>query len=205
MPGFTVGRKEDKLGIRASSTCELLFEDCVVPKANVLGEVGKGYKVAIETLNEGRVGIGAQMLGPRPGRLRSRREVREGTRAVRQGDRRVPGRAVPDRAHGGRRRDRAAADLQRGAAARSGQAVPARSGHLQAGHLRDRRARDLGSDQPVRRQRLREGIPGREAVPGRQDRPDLRRHVEHAAGRPSRRPAWPDGRHHARSDTWPRR
>jgi alkylation response protein AidB-like acyl-CoA dehydrogenase len=62
-PGFTVGRKEDKLGIRASSTCELLFEDCRVPKANVLGEVGKGYKVAIETLNEGRVGIGAQMLG----------------------------------------------------------------------------------------------------------------------------------------------
>ena len=62
-PGFTVGKKEDKLGIRASSTCELLFDDCRVPKANVLGEVGKGYKVAIETLNEGRVGIGAQMLG----------------------------------------------------------------------------------------------------------------------------------------------
>jgi alkylation response protein AidB-like acyl-CoA dehydrogenase len=62
-PGFTVGNKEDKLGIRASSTCELLFDDCRVPKANVLGEVGKGYKVAIETLNEGRVGIGAQMLG----------------------------------------------------------------------------------------------------------------------------------------------
>jgi alkylation response protein AidB-like acyl-CoA dehydrogenase len=62
-PGFTVGKKEDKLGIRASSTCELLFDDCRVPKANVLGEIGKGYKVAIETLNEGRVGIGAQMLG----------------------------------------------------------------------------------------------------------------------------------------------
>jgi len=62
-PGFTIGKKEDKLGIRASSTCELLFDDCRVPKANVLGEVGKGYKVAIETLNEGRVGIGAQMLG----------------------------------------------------------------------------------------------------------------------------------------------
>ncbi len=62
-PGFTVGKKEDKLGIRASSTCELLLDDCRVPKANVLGEVGKGYKVAIETLNEGRVGIGAQMLG----------------------------------------------------------------------------------------------------------------------------------------------
>ena len=62
-PGFTVGTKEDKLGIRASSTCELLFEDCRVPAANVLGEMGKGYKVAIETLNEGRIGIGAQMTG----------------------------------------------------------------------------------------------------------------------------------------------
>ena len=62
-PGFTVGKKEDKLGIRASSTCELILEDCRVPKSNVLGEVGKGYKIAIETLNEGRIGIGAQMAG----------------------------------------------------------------------------------------------------------------------------------------------
>jgi len=62
-PGFTVGKKEDKLGIRASSTCELILEDCKVPKSNVLGEVGKGYKIAIETLNEGRIGIGAQMVG----------------------------------------------------------------------------------------------------------------------------------------------
>src|SRR3974390_3102964 len=62
-PGFTVGKKEDKLGIRASSTCELILEDCRVPKNNVLGEVGKGYKIAIETLNEGRIGIGAQMIG----------------------------------------------------------------------------------------------------------------------------------------------
>jgi alkylation response protein AidB-like acyl-CoA dehydrogenase len=69
MPGFTVGKKEDKLGIRASSTCELLFSDCRVPKANVLGEIGKGYKVAIETLNEGRIGIGAQMLGLAVGAL----------------------------------------------------------------------------------------------------------------------------------------
>lgn len=61
--GFSVGKKEDKLGIRASSTCELLFENCVVPKENVVGEVGKGYKIAIETLNEGRIGIGAQMVG----------------------------------------------------------------------------------------------------------------------------------------------
>jgi len=61
--GFSRGKKEDKLGIRASSTCELILDNCIVPKENVLGEVGKGYKVAIETLNEGRIGIGAQMLG----------------------------------------------------------------------------------------------------------------------------------------------
>ena len=62
-PGFTLGKKEDKLGIRASSTCELIFRDCRVPASQVLGEPGKGYKIAIETLNEGRIGIGAQMLG----------------------------------------------------------------------------------------------------------------------------------------------
>jgi butyryl-CoA dehydrogenase/short/branched chain acyl-CoA dehydrogenase len=68
-PGFGVGKKEDKLGIRASSTCELILEDCRVPKVNVLGEVGKGYKIAIETLNEGRIGIGAQMVGLARGAL----------------------------------------------------------------------------------------------------------------------------------------
>ena len=68
-PGFAVGRKEDKLGIRASSTCELILEDCRVPKANVLGEVGKGYRVAMETLNEGRIGIAAQMVGLSRGAL----------------------------------------------------------------------------------------------------------------------------------------
>ncbi len=62
-PGFEIGKKENKLGIRASSTCELIFDGCKVPKENVLGEAGKGYKVAIETLNEGRIGIGAQMIG----------------------------------------------------------------------------------------------------------------------------------------------
>ncbi len=67
--GFSVGKKEDKLGIRASSTCELILENCKVPKENVLGEVGKGYKVAIETLNEGRIGIGAQMIGVAAGAL----------------------------------------------------------------------------------------------------------------------------------------
>jgi len=67
--GFTVGKKEDKLGIRASSTCELLLDDCRVPRGNLLGEPGKGYKVAIETLNEGRIGIGAQMIGLARGAL----------------------------------------------------------------------------------------------------------------------------------------
>lgn len=67
--GFRVGRKEDKLGIRASSTCELLLENCSVPKDCVVGEVGKGYKIAIETLNEGRIGIAAQMTGLAKGSL----------------------------------------------------------------------------------------------------------------------------------------
>jgi alkylation response protein AidB-like acyl-CoA dehydrogenase len=68
-PGFAVGKKEDKLGIRASSTCELILDDCRVPTANVIGEVGQGYKIAIETLNQGRIGIGAQMTGLAEGAL----------------------------------------------------------------------------------------------------------------------------------------
>jgi alkylation response protein AidB-like acyl-CoA dehydrogenase len=68
-PGFAVGRKEDKLGIRASSTCELLLDDCRIPRSQILGEVGQGYRVAIETLNEGRIGIGAQMIGLARGAL----------------------------------------------------------------------------------------------------------------------------------------
>ena len=68
-PGFAVGKKEDKLGIRASSTTELLLDNCEVPEENVLGPVGQGYKVAIETLNEGRIGIGAQMIGVAEGAL----------------------------------------------------------------------------------------------------------------------------------------
>ena len=70
-PGFSVGKKENKLGIRASSTTELILEQCQVPAANVLGPVGQGYKIAIETLNEGRIGIGAQMIGVGSGALRA--------------------------------------------------------------------------------------------------------------------------------------
>jgi butyryl-CoA dehydrogenase/short/branched chain acyl-CoA dehydrogenase len=68
-PGFQVGKKEDKLGLRASSTCELILDNCRVPRANVMGEVGKGYKIAIETLNEGRIAIGSQMIGLARGAL----------------------------------------------------------------------------------------------------------------------------------------
>ncbi len=68
-PGFQVGKKEDKLGLRASSTCELVLDNCRVPRENVMGEVGKGYKIAIETLNEGRIAIGAQMIGLARGAL----------------------------------------------------------------------------------------------------------------------------------------
>ena len=68
-PGFQVGKKEDKLGIRASSTCELIMDDCRVPAANIIGELGKGYKIAIETLNEGRIAIGSQMVGLAQGAL----------------------------------------------------------------------------------------------------------------------------------------
>jgi len=79
-PGFRVGKKEDKLGIRASSTCELILEDCRVPKENVVGDPGKGYKIAIETLNEGRIGIGAQMIGVAAGALHAATEyVKERT------------------------------------------------------------------------------------------------------------------------------
>ena len=68
-PGFSIGKKEDKLGIRASSTCELIFDECFVPGSQVLGDPGKGYKVALETLNDGRIGIGAQMIGVAQGAL----------------------------------------------------------------------------------------------------------------------------------------
>ena len=71
LSGFSLGRKEDKLGLRASSTCELILDNVRVPRSNVIGEIGKGYKIAIETLNEGRIGIGAQMIGLARGALDS--------------------------------------------------------------------------------------------------------------------------------------
>jgi butyryl-CoA dehydrogenase/short/branched chain acyl-CoA dehydrogenase len=93
-PGFSVGKKEDKLGIRASSTCELILEDCVVPKGNVLGEIGKGYKIAIETLNEGRIGIGAQMVGIAQGSWECGAAYCKGKNSFRETDRGVSGHSI---------------------------------------------------------------------------------------------------------------
>ena len=112
--GFTVGKKEDKLGIRASSTCELIMVDCRVPKANVLGEVGKGYKIAIETLNEGRIGIGAQMIGLARGAWEFAVKYAQERKQFGEADRRFSRYPVPDRADGDRDRGRPHAAVQRG-------------------------------------------------------------------------------------------
>ena len=181
-PGFTVGKKEDKLGIRASSTCELILEDCRVPKTNVLGEVGKGYKIAIETLNEGRIGIGAQMLGVARGRLGVRQQIRPGAEAVRKVDFRLSGNSVPDRADGDRDRSRPAHGLQRRADERCRHALRERSGHDQAFRLAGRGAGDLAGHRNLRRLRIHQRLSGGEILARRQDRQNLRRHFQHAVG-----------------------
>ncbi len=106
-PGFTVGKKEDKLGIRASSTCELILEDCRVPKSNVLGEVGKGYKIAIETLERRPHRNRSTDGGSGPRCLGVCFEICPGTKAVWQVNRRLSGNPVPDRSNGHRNRSRA--------------------------------------------------------------------------------------------------
>ena len=123
-PGFQVGKKEDKLGLRASSTCELILDNCRVPRENVMGEVGKGYKIAIETLNEGRIAIGAQMIGLARGRARSRRRLRPRTQAVRQADRRISRRAVRPGQNGDPGGSGAPAGVQRRTPARRRASVP---------------------------------------------------------------------------------
>ena len=180
-PGFTVGKKEDKLGIRASSTCELIFEDCQVPRANVLGETGKGYKVAIETLNEGRIGIGAQMIGLAQGALdhtiRYTKERKQFGSAIAefQGVQFQIARAATELEaarllvyNAARLRDAGQPFLREAAMCK-----------LFSSEVAERV--DVAGGQPVRRLRIREGLPGREAVSRRQDRADLRRHVQPAA------------------------
>jgi alkylation response protein AidB-like acyl-CoA dehydrogenase len=179
--GFTVGKKEDKLGIRASSTTELILDNCKVPKENVLGEVGKGYKVSIETLNEGRIGIGAQMLGHRPGCVRGSPEIHGRTRAIRPIDQQFPGRPVPACRDGRRDRSDTPPGLQCCTPQGCRQAVPQGSRNGKALFITLRRSRRLKSDRALRRLRLREGLPGRKILARLKDRLDLRRHVKHAA------------------------
>ncbi len=150
-PGFTVGKKEDKMGIRASSTCELIFEDCQVPAANVLGEVGKGYKVAIETLNEGRIGIGAQMIGLAQGALDHAVAYVKERRQFGEADCRVPGRAVSARPGGHRARGGPPARLQRRPPPRRRPAVPEGGRHVQAVFVGGGRARQLDCGAALRR------------------------------------------------------
>ena len=114
--GFSVGKKEDKLGIRASSTTELLLDDCEVPEENVLGPVGQGYKIAIETLNEGRIGIGAQMIGVAQGALNAAIEYLNERKQFGKPLAEFQGDSVPARAGGDGARGGAADGLQRGAA-----------------------------------------------------------------------------------------
>jgi len=113
-PGFTLGRKEDKLGIRASSTCELLFNNCRIPAANILGEPGKGYRIAIETLNEGRIGIGAQLVGLASGAWRHAARYARERQQFGKPLAECPGHAIPARPHGHGGRSRPPHGLQRG-------------------------------------------------------------------------------------------
>ena len=180
-PGFSVGKKEDKLGIRASSTCELILEDCRVPKANVLGEIGKGYKIAIETLNEGRIGIGAQMVGIAQGSWECG--------AAYSKERKAFGKPIADfQAIQFQLAETAtqieAARLMVYNAARlkdAGQGFPERGRDGKVLFIAGRRTCDIVGRGNLRRLRLHEGLSGRKIFSRFEDRKDLRRHVEHAA------------------------
>ncbi len=152
--GFSVGKKEDKLGIRASSTCELMLEDCRVPRANVLGEVGKGYKIAIETLNEGRIGIGAQMIGVARGAWEYAAKYAQERKQFGKSIAGFPGHPVPDRADGDRDRGGAPAHVLRVRGDRQRAALRQGSGNGEVPCFRDGRARDLRGAAGVRRRGL---------------------------------------------------
>ena len=181
-PGLTVGKKEDKLGIRASSTVEIVLQDVRVPADGVLGEVGKGYKVAMEALNEGRIGIGAQMVGLAQGSLDASLAYVQGAKPVRQDPRQVPGGPV-------RPRPRCRASWKRRSltvynAARlkdSGLPFVREAATRQVVCFRGGRARVEQGGRSPRWLWLHQGVSGGEALPRRQDRQDLRGHVEHAA------------------------
>ena len=181
-PGFTVGKKEDKLGIRASSTCELILEDCQVPKSNVLGEVGKGYKIAIETLNEGRIGIGAQMAGVARGAWEYAARYAQ--------ERKQFGKPISDYQGIQFQIAQMATEIEAArlmvynAARMKDAGMPFRqgSGHDQAFLLAGSGARDLAGHRNLRRLRLYQGLSRGKVLARFEDRQDLRRHLQHAAG-----------------------
>ena len=181
-PGFAVGHKEDKMGIRASSTCELLFDDCRVPAENVVGEVGKGYKIAIETLNEGRIGIAAQMLGLAEGAwslaVKYSKERKQFGKAIAEFQ------AVQFTLAEMATQIEAARMLVYNAARMKVRRRPLceRSGHCQVVCLARRRGSRQQGRRDLRRLRLRPRLSDGEVLSRRQDRIDLRRHFEHAAG-----------------------
>ena len=174
MTGFSVGKKEDKLGIRASSTTGLILDAVRVPSGNVLGEVGKGYKVAIETLNEGRIGIGAQMVGTAQGALdHTLRYIRE---------REQFGRTIGDFQGVQFQMADAATDLEASRllvynAARLKErrrGLPGASSDGQATFLADGTEGDFFVYRSVRRVRIHQGIPCRKILSRFEDRHDLR-------------------------------
>ena len=182
VPGFTVGRKEDKLGIRASSTCELVFDNCVIPKESLLGELGKGYKIAIETLNEGRIGIGAQMLGLAEGAWghasRYAKERRQFGKSIAEFQ--AVQFALAEMAT-----EIEAAKLMVYNAARlkdAGKALCARGGDDKVFHIAGGRARGKSVRRNLWWQRIRARLSSRKVLPRRQSGKDLRRYFEYATG-----------------------
>ena len=157
-PGFQVGKKEDKLGLRASSTCELILDNCRVPRENVIGEVGKGYKIAIETLNEGRIAIGAQMIGLARGALEHALAYAK--------ERKQFGKAIGEFQAVQFDLAKMAVDVEAArllvynaaTAARCRHAVPHRSRDGEIFQLRNRRARGFESDRSPRRRGHHQGL-----------------------------------------------
>ncbi len=180
--GFTVGKKEDKLGIRASSTCELLLEDCRVPRENVLGDVGKGYKIAIETLNEGRIGIGAQMVGIARGAWEYAARYVEERKQFGKKLSRFSRYTVSDRANGYRHRGRPPDGLQRSQNEGCRHVIRQRSSHGEVIQFSGGRARDVARHRNIRRIRVHQRLSRREILARCENWEDLRRYVEHAIG-----------------------
>ena len=175
-----MGKKEDKLGIRASSTCELILDDCRVPAANVIGEVGKGYKIAIETLNEGRIAIGAQMTGLAQGALDH--AIAYAKQRKQFGKPIAEFQGVQFELAQMATEVEAARLLVYNAARLRDAGLPFVTEAAMAKYFASQVGREhrLARRRDPRRRRIHQGLSGGEAISRRQDRPDLRRHQQHA-------------------------